>query len=78
MSTLPRVLLAITTLATGGAAAGNAADQRALRFGQLWDGTRLIPNAVVVVEGERIVEVRNSVPAGVQAIDLRQYTGLPG
>ena len=55
-----------------------AAQTQALRFGQLWDGSRLIKNAVVVVDGSRIVEVRSDVPAGAAEIDLRRYTGLPG
>jgi imidazolonepropionase-like amidohydrolase len=56
-------------------AAGQA---QAVQFGQLWDGERMIKNAVVVIDGTRIVEVRTSVPPGVKPIDLRRYTGLPG
>lgn len=56
-------------------AAGQA---QAVQFGQLWDGERLIKNAVVVIAGARIVEVRSTVPAGAKVIDLRRYTGLPG
>jgi imidazolonepropionase-like amidohydrolase len=63
---------------TGGHTQGNTA----LRFGQLWDGTRLIPNAIVVVSGDRITQVTSGelrIPAaGLTVIDLRRYTGLPG
>lgn len=55
-----------------------AGQSQAIQFGQLWDGERMIKNAVVVIDGARIVEVRNTVPAGAKVIDLRRYTGLPG
>ena len=51
---------------------------QAVQFGQLWDGERMIKNAVVVIDGARIVDVRNTLPAGAKVIDLRRYTGLPG
>jgi imidazolonepropionase-like amidohydrolase len=53
----------------------------ALRFGKLWDGSKITSDAVVVVHGDRIVSVGTgsaSVPAGAQVIDLRKYTGIPG
>ena len=53
----------------------------ALRFGRLWDGASLVRDAVIVVEGDRIVRVgtgNNDVPRGAQTIDLRRYTALPG
>jgi imidazolonepropionase-like amidohydrolase len=79
MSTLSRLLLttivfAVTPLAGG----GRAEDTRALRFRQLWDGSRLIKNAVVVIENDRIIAVSDRVPAGADVIDLRPYTGMPG
>jgi imidazolonepropionase-like amidohydrolase len=55
-----------------------AGQTTAVHFGQLWDGERVIKNAVVIVEGARIVEVRTAVPTGAKVIDLRRYTGLPG
>jgi imidazolonepropionase-like amidohydrolase len=55
-----------------------AAQTQAVRFGRLWDGARVIENAVVVIDGARIVGVGDTVPAGAQVIDLRRYTGLPG
>lgn len=53
----------------------------AVRFGKLWDGSRTIDDAVVVVDGDRIKSVgsgSNAVPSGATVIDLRKYTGLPG
>jgi imidazolonepropionase-like amidohydrolase len=51
-----------------------------LRFHQVWDGDRLLPNASIVVSGQRIVAVGANVdvPAGARDVDLRQYTALPG
>jgi imidazolonepropionase-like amidohydrolase len=57
------------------------AQTQAIRFGKLWDGERTIADAVVVVEGDRIVSVgsgTSAVPAGAQVVDLRRFTGLPG
>jgi imidazolonepropionase-like amidohydrolase len=50
-----------------------------LRFGHAWDGTRLIDDALVVIEGGKIVSVesgRTDMPAG--AVDMRRYTAIPG
>ena len=61
--------------------AAPVAAQTAVRFGRLWDGERLLADAVVVIEGDSVVRVGHgdaAVPAGVEVIDLRQYTGLPG
>jgi imidazolonepropionase-like amidohydrolase len=56
-----------------------SAEIRAIRFAQLWDGTRLVKNATVLIDGARIVEVRTDAPQrGADVIDLRRYTGLPG
>src|SRR6478735_4181465 len=57
------------------------AQTTAIRFGKLWDGSKAINDAVVVVESDRIVAVgsgANAVPRGAKVIDLRKYTGLPG
>jgi imidazolonepropionase-like amidohydrolase len=51
----------------------------ALRFGHLWDGTRLLDDVVVVLDGDKIKSVESGqreAPAG--AVDLRAYTALPG
>lgn len=50
-----------------------------LYFGHLWDGTRLLEDVVVTVEGDRIAslaEHQKALPAG--AVDLRRYTAIPG
>ena len=51
-----------------------------LRFRSLWDGERVIPNASVVISGQRIVAVgaKVDVPKGAREVDLRRYTALPG
>jgi imidazolonepropionase-like amidohydrolase len=56
------------------------AQTTAIRFGQLWDGERLVRDALVIVEGSRIVDFRSgeAPPANATVIDLRRYTGLPG
>jgi imidazolonepropionase-like amidohydrolase len=53
----------------------------AVRFGRVWDGERLVTDAVVVIEGNHITRVGSGdrdVPAGSGVTDLRRYTGLPG
>ena len=53
----------------------------ALRFGKLWDGSKVTNDAVVVIDGDRITSVGSgsgAVPAGAQVIDLRKSTGIPG
>jgi imidazolonepropionase-like amidohydrolase len=72
-------ILAASLLAAGTAVADPAT---AIRFGRLVDGQgRVTPDAVVVVEGERITRVGSgdaAVPAGASLVDLRRYTGVPG
>ena len=58
-----------------------AAATTVIRFGKLWDGNRVITNAVVIVEDDRIKTVGGSevsIPAGAKVIDLRRYVGIPG
>ncbi len=54
----------------------------ALRFGSLVDGAgRTTRDAVVVVDGERIVSVgtgARAIPRGAMVTDLRRYTAIPG
>jgi len=62
-------------------AAPAIAQTKAIRFGRLWDGSKVITDAVVTVDGDRIVTVGSgnaAVPNGAEVIDLRRYTGLPG
>ena len=56
-----------------------AAATKAIRFGKLISGGKVVRNAVVLVEGDRIRDVRTGrPPAGTEAIDLARYTGIPG
>jgi len=62
-------------------AAPASAQTKAVRFGRLWDGSKIITDAVVTVNGDRIVAVGSgsaAVPKDAEVIDLRKYTGLPG
>jgi len=69
--------LLLTTLL---ASLANAASTKAVRFGKLWDGHRVLANAVVIVENDRIqsVTANGAVGGGVEVINLKRYTGLPG
>jgi imidazolonepropionase-like amidohydrolase len=53
---------------------------KALRFGRIWMGDRVITNGTIVVTGDRITSIGTglSVPAGAEVIDLRPFTALPG
>jgi imidazolonepropionase-like amidohydrolase len=70
--------LAFTFVLVTVSRADSSAETVAIRFGQLWDGSRVVENAVVIVDGTRVMAVTDSVPAGARVIDLRRYTGLPG
>ena len=54
----------------------------AIRAGHLIDGKsdKVVDNALILIEGEKIVSVSSSgdAPAGVEVVDLSQYTVLPG
>ena len=58
---------------------GSAAT-KAIEFGRLWDGRRVIANAVVIVENDKVQRVTagDEIPAEAEVIDLRRYTGIPG
>ncbi|HUU35696.1 MAG TPA: amidohydrolase family protein [Vicinamibacterales bacterium] len=74
-------LVAVLALVLGGIAVSAAAQTSAIRLGRLWDGTRVMTDAVVVVTGDRITAVGtgdSAVPAGATVVDLRAYTALPG
>jgi imidazolonepropionase-like amidohydrolase len=81
----PQYLLAIIgacAIAWSADGAGASGDTVAVRFGQLLGtaGT-MIPDAVVVVSGERITVVGSGdklIPADARVIDLRPLTGIPG
>ncbi|HKB90601.1 MAG TPA: amidohydrolase family protein, partial [Opitutaceae bacterium] len=58
----------------------STSSKTAIKFGKLWDGHRVLRNAVVIVTGNKIESVTESasVPRGIDVIDLSRYTGLPG
>ncbi len=52
-----------------------------VRAGRLWDGSKTVTNATVVIENGRIVSVGTGAaktPAGATEIDLSKYTVIPG
>ena len=54
---------------------------KALRFGKLVDGAgKVLPNAVVLIENDRIKSVGSdaALPSGAEVIDLSRYTAIPG
>jgi len=62
--------------------AGDAFSATAIRFGKLVDGSgKVVTNAIVVVEGQRIKAVGTSdsvIPPNSEIIDLSRFTGIPG
>jgi imidazolonepropionase-like amidohydrolase len=80
MRHLPRLVGGgLAALALAGVA---HAQTKALRFAAVVDGTgQVLPNAVVIVDGDRITRVigpRDALPAGATIIDLTRYTAIPG
>jgi len=69
---LSTLLLAVCLNAT--------AATKAIKFGKLWDGHRVVANAVVIVDDDKIrtVTANGAIPAGTETIDLSKYTGIPG
>jgi imidazolonepropionase-like amidohydrolase len=68
------VLLAVPSLP-------HAQATRAIRFARLWDGTRTIADAVLVISGDTIASVGSgtaALPKGADVVDLRRYTAIPG
>ncbi len=60
-----------------------AADSKitAVRFGHLWDGSKVIDGALVIIEGDRIRSVTGgnpAIPEGATVVDWSRYYGLPG
>lgn len=74
------VFVVLAWLAGGSLARGEGGEMVAIRCGRLIDGTGAAPveDAVIVVEGERIVAIGSEVPEGAQVIDLGDATVLPG
>jgi imidazolonepropionase-like amidohydrolase len=61
-------------------AANASAATKAIKFGKLWDGQKVINNAVVIVDNDKIqsVTANGKIPAGAQVIDMSRFTGIPG
>jgi imidazolonepropionase-like amidohydrolase len=58
-----------------------AAQTRIVTTGKAWDGARTLTNVAIVIEGDRIARilpVDTELPSGVDVLDLRKYTLLPG
>ncbi len=53
----------------------SAVHAQAYRFGRVWDGEKLLTNAVIVVEKDRIKSIGAS---DISAIDMTRYTAIPG
>jgi imidazolonepropionase-like amidohydrolase len=74
-------LIQVGMLAVVAAPSAASAQTKAVRFGHLWDGSRVIADAFVIIENDRITSVgsgNGAVPTGAEVIDLRRYTGIPG
>jgi imidazolonepropionase-like amidohydrolase len=68
------VLLAVSSLP-------HAQATKAIRFARLWDGTKTITDAVLVISGDTIASVGSgtaALPKGADVVDLRRYTAIPG
>ena len=62
-------LLLVTGVAVG------ALQAQSYRFGQVWDGERVLTDAVILIDGGRIISVGAS---DGDAIDMTRYTAVPG
>src|SRR5687767_13960961 len=73
-----RLSLAVLALV----AQDSAAQTKALRFASIVDGTgRVLPNGVVIVEGDKIARVggaNEAIPRSATVIDLTRLTAIPG
>jgi imidazolonepropionase-like amidohydrolase len=74
------LLVVLASLVDGVALAGGPV--QALRFGRVLDGRgHSIPDATVILEGERIHSIGGAatpIPPGATVIDLSRYTAIPG
>ena len=77
-----RYTLAVTVTVLCWSCSAAMGATKVIRFGKLFDGTgRVLTNAVVIVENDRIKEVTTSsstIPSDAEMIDLSDYTGIPG
>jgi len=51
---------------------------QAYRFGRVWDGEKMIPNATIVVDGDRIKSVGDAFGVVNQLVDMTRFTAIPG
>src|SRR5437660_4850346 len=49
-----------------------------VHFGHLWDGSRLLDEVNVTLDGDTIASVDAGAKAPPDALDMRRYTALPG
>ena len=77
---MPRLGTFVLALSLAAISLDAEAATEAIKFGKLWDGRATIPNAVVIVDNDKIQSVvRNgAIPAGAEIIDLSRFTGIPG
>ncbi len=76
---LPSIGVVAGQAPTGGAP--GASDVTVLRFGKLWDGSKVITDPVVVVEGDRVKSVgsgTSAVPPNARVVDLTRLYAIPG
>jgi imidazolonepropionase-like amidohydrolase len=81
ISLMHRVVAAGLFLALAFDAAAVTAQSRIIRAMRVWDGTRVLNDVQIIVDGDRVVRItdgRESAPANAEVIDLRSYTVLPG
>ncbi len=74
-----KILILLTVLASTVIAADSKIT--AVRFAKLWDGSKVINGALVIIEGDRIRSVTGgnpAVPEGATVVDWSRYYGLPG
>jgi imidazolonepropionase-like amidohydrolase len=82
-SAVAAALLGIATAQTATAPAplAQSAAVKAVRFARVWDGEKVVPDAVVVIDGDKVASVGSgsaAVPKGAEVVDLRRYSGIPG
>src|SRR5689334_15027272 len=87
---MPKHLLAVavaSALSSLGVSAGQMpaatapAGVTVLRFGKLWDGSKVVNDAVVVVDGDRVKSVGSgaaAIPPNGRVVDLTRLYGIPG
>jgi len=75
-----RTQAAVIAVLLAGLAAPTSAATTAIKAGKLVDGTgKIIANAVIVVDGDKVTAVTTGAPPpGAEVIDLSRYTIIPG